>query len=185
MALEFKLAVFLVLSIGLAALSRASLQDSQSHGFYRFFAWESILILNLWNLDYWSFGPFSPQQIVSWFLLTISLYLFIHSTYMLCIFGKPGPQREDPKLIGFEKTTVLVTEGVYRYIRHPVYGALLFLTWGVFLKQPSLIPLCLAICATFFLLMTARKEEIENINYFGAAYQSYMKETRMFIPWLF
>jgi protein-S-isoprenylcysteine O-methyltransferase Ste14 len=98
---------------------------------------------------------------------------------------KSDSQRNDPSLMEFEKTTELVTTGIYRYIRHPLYSSLLFLTWGVFFKQPSWLGLCLAALATFFLTMTAKTEEAENIRFFGAAYQSYMKQSKMFIPFLF
>jgi len=99
--------------------------------------------------------------------------------------GKPDSERDDPSLIGIEKTTELVTVGAYRYIRHPLYSSLLFLAWGVFFKQPSWIGVSLAVTATFFLTMTAKMEEAENIRFFGAEYQSYMKQTKMFIPFFF
>jgi protein-S-isoprenylcysteine O-methyltransferase Ste14 len=38
---------------------------------------------------------------------------------------------------------------------------------------------------TFFLLLTARIEEAENLRFFGAAYTEYMKRTKKFIPYLF
>jgi protein-S-isoprenylcysteine O-methyltransferase Ste14 len=78
-----------------------------------------------------------------------------------------------------------VTVGAFRYIRHPLYSSLLFLAWGVFFKHPSWVGLFLAGIATFFLTMTARIEEAENMAFFGTAYESYMKQTRMFIPFLF
>ncbi len=88
-------------------------------------------------------------------------------------------------MLGIEKTTELVTVGIYRYNRHPIYSSLLFLAWGAFFKHPSLAGLFLVMTATFFLMMTAKMEEAENVRFFGAAYQSYMKKTRMFIPLLF
>ena len=104
---------------------------------------------------------------------------------MLRIIGKPDPDRVDPALIGIEKTTELVTSGVYAYIRHPLYSALLFLTWGAFLKDPSATGLSLSGVASFFLVMTAKIEETENLTYFGDAYQNYMECTKMFIPYVF
>jgi protein-S-isoprenylcysteine O-methyltransferase Ste14 len=56
---------------------------------------------------------------------------------------------------------------------------------GIFVKQPSWLGGLLALAATIFLLLTARVEEDENIRYFGTAYQDYMKQTKMFIPYLF
>jgi protein-S-isoprenylcysteine O-methyltransferase Ste14 len=185
MTFQFKVVVFIVASVGIAWVSRSSLRNSRSHGFYRFFAWEAIVASILLNLDYWFYEPLSIHQIVSWLLLIISLFLLIHGFKLLHIVGKPDSKRNDPSLIGIEKTTELVTVGAYRYIRHPLYSSLLFLAWGAFFKHPSGVGISLAVIITFFLIVTAKIEEAENIRFFGAAYQSYMKQTKMFIPLLF
>ena len=181
-----KLAIFVVVSAGFAYISRASLPVPRSHGFFRFFAWECILALFLLNVESWFRDPFSIPQIVSWLLLIVSAFLVIHGVYLLRRIGKPDDKREEAPLLAFEKTTALVVEGAYRYIRHPLYSSLLFLGWGIFFKDvSSWAGLALVAAATFFLAMTARAEEGENIRFFGAAYQDYMGRTRMFIPFLF
>jgi protein-S-isoprenylcysteine O-methyltransferase Ste14 len=130
--------------------------------------------------------PFSAHQIVSWFLLIVSLYLVAQSFYFLRRRGQVENQRSaDVPLIGVEKTTRLVKAGAYRYVRHPLYGSLLFLGWGLFFKDPSSAGFGLALGASAFLLATARIEEAENLRYFGNAYREYMAETRMFVPFLF
>jgi protein-S-isoprenylcysteine O-methyltransferase Ste14 len=185
MSLQFKVIVFIVASAGLAWVSRSSLRGLRFHGFYRFFAWESILALVLLNIDFWFREPFSFHQTISWFLLAISVFLVIHGFLLLRMVGKPDSGRNDSSLVGIEKTTKLVTEGAYRYIRHPLYSSLLFGTWGVFFKRPSLPGLLVVAITVFFLIMTARIEEAENVSFFGVAYQDYMKQTKMFIPFLF
>ena len=180
-----KLVVFIVVTAGLAWLSRSCLRDVRSHGFYRFFAWESILVLVLLNVDYWFDELFSTRQLISIALLTICTYYVIHSVILLHRKGKPDSSRKDPTLIGIEKTTQLVTVGVYRYVRHPIYGSLLFLAWGAFFKQPSWIGGGLALVATVFLTITAKVEELECVRFFGDDYKEYMKRTKMFIPFLF
>jgi hypothetical protein len=60
----FNLIIFIVVSVGIVWVSRASLRDPHSHGFFRFFAFESILVLILLNLEHWFRDPFSPLQIV-------------------------------------------------------------------------------------------------------------------------
>jgi protein-S-isoprenylcysteine O-methyltransferase Ste14 len=185
MSIGIKLLIFFVASAGIVAVSRPALRDRRSHGFYRFFAWESLLLLFLLNVDYWFYEPTSLPQLMSWFCLGVSLLLVILGLRLLRTAGQPDESRSGESLIGLEKTTQLVTTGTYRYIRHPLYSSLLFLAWGMFLKFPSLIGLGLAAATTFFLTVTARVEERENLGYFGPVYQDYMQRTRMFIPFLF
>jgi protein-S-isoprenylcysteine O-methyltransferase Ste14 len=54
----------------------------------------------------------------------------------------------------------------------------------VFFKDPSWPGGILALGATVFLVITAKVEEAECIRFFGPAYQTYMEQTKMFIPFL-
>lgn len=177
--------IFVVASVGIIYVSKASLGVPGSHGFYRFFAWEFLLALFLLNMRKWFDEPFAPHQIVSWMLLLISIPLVVFGVVLLQRLGKPDGKRHDAPMLELEKTTILVTEGVYGYIRHPLYSSLFVLGWGIFFKSPSWLGGVLAAAVTIFLVLTARAEEGENIRFFGAAYQEYMKRTRMFIPFLF
>jgi protein-S-isoprenylcysteine O-methyltransferase Ste14 len=177
--------IFIAVSVFLAYVSRASLFDPRSHGFYRFFAWESILALVLLNARIWFRDPWAVHQVISWLLLTLSAVLVVDGAYVLHTLGKPGRGREDEQLIGIEKTTVLITTGIYRYIRHPIYAAGFYGVWGVFFKDPSWPGAALAVSATVFLVLTAKTEEVECIDYFGSAYREYMRESKRFIPFLF
>jgi protein-S-isoprenylcysteine O-methyltransferase Ste14 len=175
--LTIKLVIFAIVSGGIIFVSWTSFRNPRSHGFYRFFAFESTLVLILLNLDNWFRDPFSIHQIVSWLLLFVSIVLVAHGIYLLRVVGRPKS--------GIESTTTLVMVGAYKYIRHPLYGSLLFLAWGVFFKDVSLLGGILASVATAFLIVIAKMEEAENIQKFGAEYAAYMKTTRMFIPFLF
>jgi protein-S-isoprenylcysteine O-methyltransferase Ste14 len=179
-----KLIIFVAGTMIILWVSRASLRDPQSHGFYRCFAWESILILFVLNVDYWFVDPFSLPQIIAWTFLIISLVLILQGVRLFRQRGRLDPDRDDPSLVGIEKTTELVTTGIYHYIRHPFYSSLLFLAWGIFFKHISWIGLILAVTATIFLIVTAKKEEAENIEYFGDQYRYYIQNTKMFIPFL-
>jgi protein-S-isoprenylcysteine O-methyltransferase Ste14 len=74
---------------------------------------------------------------------------------------------------------------MYRYIRHPLYRSLLFLTWGAFVKLPTGFGALLASAATGFLPATAAADEAECLRFFGAEYAEYRKRTRRFVPFLF
>ena len=180
-----KLAIFLAASAALAFVSRASLRTPRSHGFYRFLAWECMLALFVLVLDQWFRYPLSPVQLISWFLMSISAFLVLHGVYLLRHLGTPAKERQGEPLLAFEKTTKLVTEGAYRYIRHPLYSSLLFLTWGILLKHPVPLTAAVALAATGFLVATAKADERECIRFFGPSYEQYIKRTKMFIPLVF
>ena len=173
-------------SVILVYISRASLRVPRSHGFYRFFAWEAILALFLLNVGFWFRDPLVWYQLIAWMLLFASIVPLVFGVQALRGRGKPISNREgDPSLLAFEKTTALVTTGIYHYIRHPLYSSLLLLVWGIFFKLPSLFGGILVSIATVFLVFTAKADETECVKFFGTQYQDYMKPTRMFIPFLF
>lgn len=147
------------------------------HWLTRLFAFEAILGLVALNLKFWFDDPFTPRQVLSWVLLILSGFLVVHGFLLLDRAGKSQGE--------FEHTTVLVTSGAYRYIRHPLYASLLYLGLGVFLKHISLLAGALALLTIACLYITARVEEGENIERFGDAYREYMQYTKMFVPFLF
>ena len=182
----WKLIAFIIATGLLVYISRASLRQPGSHGFYRFFAWECILLLFLLNVEKWFIDPLSWHQMIAWMLLVACLVPLIMGLKILRGHGRPAEERpEDPSLLAFEKTTRLVNTGVYAYIRHPLYSSLLLLTWGIFFKALSLVGLVLALVATTFLVATAQADERECISFFGNEYQEYMQRTKRFIPFLF
>jgi uncharacterized protein (DUF486 family) len=177
---------FVFLTLVLAYISRKSLGSPQSHGFYRFFAWECILGLFLLNVRFWITQPLAWNQLIAWNLLFASLIPLGFGVHFLRTQGKPIEKREgDPSLLAFEKTTNLVTSGIYKYIRHPLYCSLLLLTWGIFFKHITLTAATLAVTATVFLVFTAKADEAECTRFFGNQYQDYMKRSKMFIPYIF
>ena len=184
-----RLLLFAGLTAVFAWVSRGPLRLPRSHGFPRFFAWEcllALLLLNFVSVRLWFAEPLSVHQIVSWILLCGSVVLVVPGGLQLLRQGKPSAERPlDPSLFSFERTTRLVTTGVYRYIRHPLYGSLLVLTWGVFFKRPGVPAVALALAASGLLVATAKAEEGENLRYFGDEYRAYLRTTRMFIPHLF
>jgi protein-S-isoprenylcysteine O-methyltransferase Ste14 len=182
----WKLIVFIIATGLLVYISRASLRQPGSHGFYRFFAWECIVLLFLLNVEKWFVDPFSWHQLVSWILLFASFVPLIFGVKALRERGKPAKERHgDPSLYAFEKTTELVTTGIYAYIRHPLYSSLFLLTWGIYFKALSLASIALALVATTFLVATASADEAECIRFFGDDYRRYMGKTKRFIPFLF
>lgn len=162
--------------------SRRSVLKPGRHGFYRFFAWEAILGLIILNHEPWGQDPASLHQMASWVLMVTSILLVQQGMTALNSQGKAGVERDDPTLLEFERTTALVTSGIYRYIRHPMYASLLALAWGAYFQAPTWPGTAVAALASLFLYLTARADEQECLAYFGTDYAEYMQRTRRFIP---
>jgi protein-S-isoprenylcysteine O-methyltransferase Ste14 len=153
-----------------------SLRFKRYHGIARFFAFESVFILVLLNYKVWFTNPFSPVQLVSWILLILSAYVVITGYMLLKRKGKPDSN--------FENTSLLVKSGIYGYIRHPLYLSIFLLGTGIMLKNPEKVQLVLGIVNLIAVYITARIEENEMIAKFGDQYRIYMKDTKMFIPFI-
>lgn len=77
---------------------------------------------------------------------------------------------------------ILETDGMHRYVRHPLYLGTLLLIWAIFLFFPLLGNLLSCIMITIYTLIGIRFEEQKLLRVFGSAYASYRKKTPMLIP---
>jgi len=180
-----RLILFAILSLPVIVISLRSLFKVRSHGFYRFLSWECIVWLFTCNYKYWFKEAFSIKQVLSWLLLFLGTYFVIAGAVKLKKSGKASDSRDSKELYKFEKTTKLVDTGIYKLIRHPLYASLVYLTWGIFLKNTTISLFIISLLSTLFLYLTSRMDEKECITYFGNQYLEYMKRTRMFVPFLF
>ena len=119
-------------------------------------------------------------------MLFLSLVVLGLGIFQLRRDGRPSAeQRTDEELYAFERTSQLVTGGIYSLIRHPLYCSLLLLTWGICCKQLNLLTVVLALLASGLLYLAAKRDEAECIEFFGQAYRDYMQRTKMFVPYVF
>jgi len=177
--------IFFLATIFFTVVSWRPLHNPRSHGFYRYFVFEGIAALVLYNQPVWFDRPFSPLHLVAWILLLISIVLVINSVDLLKTIGGRGKRQAAPENLSFENTQNLVVNGLYRYIRHPMYTSLLFLAWGAALKRLDFVVVVIVIVVTIMVCLTAKVEENENILFWGDSYAEYRKKTKMFIPFLF
>ena len=180
-----QISVFVVVSIFLIVISWRYLHNPIHHGFYRFFAFEYVVILIIINVPFWFLNPFSFLQIISWLFLVLSLFVVLPG---FCILKKKGEyEKRDIKSANyeFEDTVNLVNTGIYKYIRHPMYSSLILLAVGALFKNITIIGVVLTILIIIFITLTAKIEERENITFFGSVYKDYMKKTKMFFPFLY
>lgn len=166
-------------------LSRKQLVNPKTHGFFRFFAF--VCILTLWLIKIAGLGTVLLElpDVVAQCLLLSSVLLVLTGYLELKLRGRPSKTREDATLFAFEKTTKLVTTGIFRVIRHPMYASLLCLAWGLLTEYLTVVGLALAFLATYSLYRTARADERECLFFFGDEYVSYMQRTWAFLPFVF
>jgi protein-S-isoprenylcysteine O-methyltransferase Ste14 len=92
--------------------------------------------------------------------------------------------------LGFEQvlnpsritSSQMVTSGLYRWVRHPLYTASLVFIWLTPIMTTSLLALNIGL--TIYLVLGAYYEERKLVREFGQAYLEYQETTPMLIPGL-
>lgn len=83
------------------------------------------------------------------------------------------------KIHGAQK---LVTDGIYRHVRHPQYIGLFMIILGWLLHWPTLLTLILAPILLIVYYKLSRREEKELAEAFGSEYEEYARRTPRFLP---
>jgi protein-S-isoprenylcysteine O-methyltransferase Ste14 len=89
-------------------------------------------------------------------------------------WGMPMAQKENPEL---------VTTGPYAFVRHPIYMGMLLAMLGSAIGASVFWVLPLILFGAYF-IYSARHEEILMIKQFPEQYPSYIKRTKMLLPFL-
>lgn len=79
-------------------------------------------------------------------------------------------------------TPVLVTDGLNRYVRHPLYFSTFLFIWGIFLCFPVWSLLVANAVITIYTLIGIRLEEKKLISIFGEGYIRYREKVPMICP---
>jgi protein-S-isoprenylcysteine O-methyltransferase Ste14 len=116
----------------------------------------------------WSYFMLAGQGISAFFLLVT-----VVQTNLLSFAGLR-------QLIEDEKTGRLVTDGLYRYVRHPLYTfSLLFLWLSASMTVNSIV---VYLALTLYVFVGAFFEERKLLREFGKDYADYRAGTPMLIP---
>lgn len=114
-----------------------------------------------------------PLQVIGWSLFLLGLLLAAQA--LLALGGSltplPDPMPGAP----------LITSGVYRRCRHPLYQAVLLCSFGVVLALGSLLHLALLLALAVVLACKARREE-SRLRLLHPDYAAYAASTPAIIP---
>jgi protein-S-isoprenylcysteine O-methyltransferase Ste14 len=79
----------------------------------------------------------------------------------------------------------LITRGIYRLIRHPIYFGVIIVCFSVPLYAPSLYGFFVMSVLVPLFLIRIKIEEAMLTEEFGEAYRTYMRETKKLIPFIY
>jgi len=78
----------------------------------------------------------------------------------------------------------IVRSGPYTFVRHPIYTGLVLAIVGTALTQITLAAIAGLVLATIGLMIKIRQEERLLTEHFGATYESYQRNVRALIPYV-
>lgn len=152
----------------------------------------------MYRLCYTSFALFSFAAIIIYEACMATFYLFIPIPLVLpaglacCFAGAMIMARCMYKYFlrftglrtafGNHDEKVLFTDGLNRYVRHPLYAGTLLFIWGAFIAMPYASLFVSNCILTVYTLVGIRFEEKKLVQEFGAAYTNYKKKVPMIIP---
>jgi protein-S-isoprenylcysteine O-methyltransferase Ste14 len=171
-----KIFIYLTSALVIFILFRGRLHSKTPHSPYLFFALLALLLQLVLNLDFLYTRRIYPLGILSTLFFSGGLFFVLAASYSLKKFGTPVPC--------WEETVHLVTQGIYRYVRHPFNTGLILLSLGILLRRMNLTSALSCTLSLILLLAATIKEEAENRMKFGSVYNSYIKATKAFIPFL-
>jgi methanethiol S-methyltransferase len=167
-------------------IRRTGILSTRAAPYYRFFytvfAVVSLLLVSwliprrhqvtVWTWD----GAFKAGQVCLWiiggFIAFLAFRFFRGWSFLgLDAFGFPVRERQSED--------VLITWGIYGFIRHPQFAAGLILLWSRNLHDIDLIA---NVILSGYLLIGARIEEKRLSTKWGDQYRRYMERTGRFIP---
>ncbi len=76
----------------------------------------------------------------------------------------------------------LVTDGIYRIVRHPQYSGLFLISIGMLIQWPTIITILTWPVLVFMYVRLARQEEREAESRFGQAYSMHAQRVPRFVP---
>jgi len=112
--------------------------------------------------------------VVGVFLLRLVLKISRNTGRTLSKYGRKGN-------ISRMETNILATEGIYKFMRHPMHLGLLFFPVSIafLICSPSFILIISPLEIIFMLIMIKFVEEPDAIKKFGTKYLDYMQK----VPW--
>lgn len=117
--------------------------------------------------------------------IPVLAYAFIILSILLVLWAVIAMQKSKLRILPEPSLhAVLITNGPYRFIRHPMYTAILLASAGLLTHQFTWIRLAIVIALAIILLVKLFWEE-QMLSQKFEAYEQYTKSTHRLIPFIF
>ncbi len=146
----------------------------------------------------WGVGPIFASLSISYGILTLAISRYFHPAFQiglvpywllsilgiaLILIGVPFFIMSVIRLTHAYNTDALVTDGIFRCCRHPLYGSwVVFIVPGIAFLAKSWIGLTAPLFMYFLLRKLVKKEEMYLENVFGYEYIEYKKRVPCIFP---
>jgi methanethiol S-methyltransferase len=128
----------------------------------------------VWDLDG---SAAALMQVIFW----SGWILVLLSTFMISHFHLFGLQQVHQLLLGKRLTEPeFGARALYRYMRHPIMVGFFLAFWGT--PRMTMGHLLFSVATTGYILVALQFEERDLLRAFGAKYEQYRREVRMFLP---
>ncbi|MDD5615063.1 MAG: isoprenylcysteine carboxylmethyltransferase family protein [Candidatus Methanoperedens sp.] len=113
----------------------------------------------------------------------LSPFLTLLRLLAIGLFGYALFQIDMLEFAGLRKKKIdseLITDGVYRIMRHPLYAAIIILLFTK--NKMTVLDLAAAVLVSLYLIIGAFIEERRLVSSFGDRYRKYQEQVSMFVP---
>lgn len=144
---------------------------------YFFSPWSKHTFFNQPNLPIFASFRTILAQIVG--------FIFLTSGLIVAIVARKTLADNWSSNVELKKEHKLITSGIYKYVRHPIYTGVSLMGVGTFFIYHSLLSLLFIVVIINFFIFKLKKEEILLLKHFPKEYSNYMKKTKALIPFIF
>lgn len=131
------------------------------------------------NAQIFSFhsGPVTPVQLFGIALTVIGL--------VVAIVARKALADNWSSNIDLKKDHELITNGIYRFVRHPIYTGSVLMGIGSVIAEQSITVTVVYLGMLAFLIFKLKKEEELLMKHFPKEYPKYKKKTKALIPYIY
>ena len=140
-------------------------------------AWILVLITSFGNIKGPIFSLNSPMNVAGALIFFVGLAIRLSAVASL--------KRSYSWTLEIRDEHRLVKDGLYRYVRHPIYVGVLLGAFAVPIFATSFLGFVFALMAIPLFIYRMGVEEKMLVEEYGDEYLEYMKETRKLIPYIY